>query len=283
VASRLRWAAPRYLSAGGKLIREQAGPNGSVQGPAEAKWGYSILSVGDWDHDGLPDLVTNGIWGKVVWYRNIGTRSSPRLAAGQPVEVAPGTHSPKPAWNWWNPQGREFVTQWRTTPQVLDWNEDGLNDLVMSDHEGFLALFERRRAKDGSLELKAGQRVFWSEGASVFNSNGIPQNKDSGLLQLNNGTVGRGGRRTFCVVDWDGDGIKDFLFNSAPNVNFFRGLGQRPDGCWAFRDMGPVSKHVLAGHATKPTTVDWDRDGVPELLIGAEDGFFYSLRNPRAP
>ncbi len=279
----LRWAAPRYLSAGGKLIREQAGPNGSVQGPAEAKWGYSILSVGDWDHDGLPDLVTNGIWGKVVWYRNIGTRSSPRLAAGQPVEVAPGTHSPKPAWNWWNPQGREFVTQWRTTPQVLDWNEDGLNDLVMSDHEGYLALFERRRAKDGSLELKTGQRVFWSEGASVFNSNGIPQNKDSGLLQLNNGTVGRGGRRTFCVVDWDGDGIRDFLFNSAPNVNFFRGLGQRPDGCWAFRDMGPVSKHVLAGHATKPTTVDWDRDGVPELLIGAEDGFFYSLRNPRAP
>ena len=29
----IRWAAPRYLSAGGKLIREQAGPNGSIQGP----------------------------------------------------------------------------------------------------------------------------------------------------------------------------------------------------------------------------------------------------------
>ncbi|MEO6236531.1 MAG: VCBS repeat-containing protein [Vicinamibacterales bacterium] len=105
------WAAPRYLAAGGKIIREQAGPNGSVQGPPEAKWGYSILSVGDWDGDGLPDIITNGIWGKIVWYENVGTRKAPKLAAGQPVEVAPGTTAPKPAWNWWNPQGRELVTQ----------------------------------------------------------------------------------------------------------------------------------------------------------------------------
>jgi len=39
---------------------------------------------------------------------------------------------------------------------------------------------------------------------------------------------------------------------------------------------------VLAGHATKPTVTDWDKDGVPDLLIGAEDGFFYQVKNPRA-
>ena len=33
---------------------------------------------------------------------------------------------------------------------------------------------------------------------------------------------------------------------------------------------------------TKPTVADWDRDGVPDLLIGAEDGFFYQVKNPRA-
>ena len=280
--SPIRWAAPRYLTAGGRLIREQAGPNGSIQGPAEAKWGYSILSVADWDGDGLPDLMTNGIWGKVVWYRNVGTRTAPRLAAGQPVEVAPGTKSPKPAWNWWDPQGREFVTQWRTTPQMIDWNGDGLMDLVMSDHEGYLALFARSRAADGTLVLGAAQRVFWGEGVSVYNSNGQPQNRESGLLRLNDGVNGRGGRRTFCVADWDGDGTPDLLVNSNPNVNFLRGLGRDAAGRWRFRDEGPVSTHVLAGHATKPTVGDWDRDGIPDLLIGAEDGFFYQLRNPRA-
>lgn len=278
----IRWAAPRYLTAGGRLIRELAGPNGSIQGPAEAKWGYSILSVADWDGDGLPDLMTNGIWGKVVWYKNVGTRTAPRLAAAQPVEVAPGTKSPKPAWNWWDPQGREFVTQWRTTPQMVDWNGDGLMDLVMSDHEGYLALFARSRAADGTLVLGAAQRVFWGEGVSVYNSNGQPQNRESGLLRLNDGVNGRGGRRTFCVADWDGDGTPDLLVNSNPNVNFLRGLGRDAAGRWRFRDEGPVSAHVLAGHATKPTVGDWDRDGIPDLLIGAEDGFFYQLRNPRA-
>ena len=280
----VRWAAPRYLSAGGRLIREQAGPNGSVQGPAEAKWGYSILSVADWDGDGLPDLMTNGIWGRAVWYKNVGTRTAPKLAAAQPVELAlpPGAAAPSPAWNWWRPQGRELVSQWRTTPQMVDWNGDGLMDLVMSDAEGYLALYARQRTAAGALTLLPPQRVFWSEGASVFTSNGAPQNKESGLLRLNDGVFGRGGRRTFCLVDWDGDGQTDILVNSVPNVNFFRGLGKNAAGQWAFRDKGPVSTHVLAGHATKPTVADWNRDGIPELLIGAEDGFFYQVKNPRS-
>jgi hypothetical protein len=273
-----RWAAPRYLSAAGQLIREQAGPNGSIQGPAESKWGYSILSVADWDGDGLPDIMTNGIWGKIVWYKNIGTRTDPRLAAGKPVELAlpAGAINPAPPWNWWKPTGRELVTQWRTTPQMVDWNGDGLMDLVVSDPDGYLALHERKRAADGTLTLSPAQRVFWSEGASVFNSNGLPQNKESGLLRLNDGVFGRGGRRTFCIADWDGDGKPDLLLNSAPNVNFFRNLGKNAAGQWAFRDEGPVSTHVLAGHATKPTYFASTR----QLLIGAEDGFFYQLKQP---
>ena len=271
-----RWAAPRYLSAAGKLIREMAGPNGSIQGPAEPKWGYSILSVADWDGDGLPDIMTNGIWGKVVWYKNIGTRTAPRLGAGQPVGLAlpPGAPNPAPAWNWWKPTANELVSQWRTTPQMIDWNGDGLMDLVMSDAEGYLAFYERKRAADGKLALLPPQRVFWSEGASVFTSNGQPQNKESGLLRLNDGVYGRGGRRTFCIADWDGDGKPDLLLNSVPNVNFFRNLGKNAAGQWAFRDEGPVSTHVLAGHATKPTYFATTR----ELLIGAEDGFFYRLK-----
>jgi len=275
-----RWAQPRYLSAEGKLIHEQAGPNGSIQGPAEEKWGYSILSVADWDGDGLPDIMTNGIWGKIVWYKNIGTRTAPRLAAGKPVELTlpAGAKNPAPAWNWWKPVGNELVTQWRTTPQMSDWNGDGLMDLVMSDPDGYLALYERRRAADGALSLLPSQRVFWSEGASVFNSHGVPQNKESGLLRLNDGVFGRGGRRTFCLVDWDGDGKPDLMLNSIPNVNFFRNLGKNAAGQWAFRDEGPVSTHVLAGHATKPTYFAATR----ELLVGAEDGFLYRVKQPSA-
>ncbi|MHC4496303.1 MAG: hypothetical protein ACYSYM_10830, partial [Planctomycetota bacterium] len=45
------------------------------------------------------------------------------------------------------------------------------------------------------------------------------------------------------------------------------------------KDMGMVDNHILAGHTTSPTIVDWDKDGVPDLLVGAEDGLFYYMKN----
>ena len=43
-----------------------------------------------------------------------------------------------------------------------------------------------------------------------------------------------------------------------------------------------VSDRNIEGHDTSPTTVDWDGNGVRDLLIGAEDGRLYFLRNPRS-
>jgi hypothetical protein len=44
--------------------------------------------------------------------------------------------------------------------------------------------------------------------------------------------------------------------------------------------MGMVDNRILAGHTTSPTVVDWNKDGIPDLLVGAEDGFLYYMRNP---
>ena len=259
-----KWAAPVYLDAAGETIRIQAGPNGSIQGPCEAKWGYTVLSVADWDHDGLPDVVINSIWGEVLWYRNAGARTAPQLEAARPIEVAWDGPSPKPPWLWWNPKGSQLVSQWRTSPVVIDLNKDGLNDLVMLDHEGYLAFFERRRNGD-DLELLPGQRIFFNE--------------DGALLRLNEKEAGKSGRRKLALVDWDGDGKLDVLINSK-SIDFLRNIGT-PDKPYVFRNDGPVHSRRLAGHTTCPAIVDWDRNGVSDLVIGAEDGFFYYLKNPR--
>ena len=140
----VRWVAPRLLEADGEVIRIQAGVNGSIQGPAEAKWGYTTLSVADWNHDGLPDVIVNSIWGKVIWYENIGTRHHPKLTKAQPITVEWKGKAPKPSWNWWDPMGKELVTQWRTTPVAVDWTGDGLTDLVMLDHEATGTLYRRK-------------------------------------------------------------------------------------------------------------------------------------------
>ncbi|MGB7158313.1 MAG: VCBS repeat-containing protein [Tepidisphaeraceae bacterium] len=329
-----KWAAPKDLEADGKVIRILAGENGSIQGPCEAKWGYTTLSVADWDHDGLADLVVNSIWGKVEWYRNIGTKSAPKLTSAAPIEVAWAGAAPKPEWNWWKPAGNALATQWRTTPVVADLNRDGLNDLVMLDRDGFLSLFERKRV-DGRLQLmppRHALRVAVGD-ASVFDHNHKPvtfdtdqdgQNdlaalgKDGSLtfyhtkpttpgpagfvpnkradrssdlvyetegiasepaLRLTGGWAGRSGRRKLCVADWDGDGRLDVLVNST-NINFLCNVSAANDA-YVFKDMGQLDERVLAGHDTSPSTTDWDGNGVLDLIVGAENGVIYYLKNAR--
>jgi hypothetical protein len=262
---RPRWAAPRRLEADGQVVRIQAGPNGSIQGPCEAKWGYTTLTAADWDADGLPDLVVNSIWGRVVWYRNVGTRRAPKLAAAQPIEVAWTAPQPTLAWGWLRPRGAELLTQWRTTPVAVDWNRDGLTDLVMLDHEGYLAFFPRER-RDGRLVLLPPQRVLCDD--------------QTHPLRLTIGTAGRSGRRKLCMVDWDGDGKLDVLANGR-NALFYRQLRAEP-GRWLFEAKGDVAEPNIEGHDTHPAAVDFDGNGIPDLVIGAEDGRLYYLRNPRA-
>ena len=260
-----KFAGPKLLQADGKTLRIMAGVNGSIQGPAEAKWGYTTQSVADWDGDGLPDLLVNSILGKVVWYRNIGTREQPKLAAAAPIEVEWQGPQPTLAWGWMKPQGKALLTQWRTTPVAVDWNQDGLMDLVMLDQEGYLAFFERAKV-DGKFVLKSPRRAFCDE-------NGKP-------LLLSKGTAGKSGRRKLCVTDWDGDGKVDLLLNSS-SANFLRQVDFK-DGNWLFKDEGPLVKQNIEGHDVSPTTVDFDGDGIPDFLGGAEDGKFYTLKNPRS-
>ena len=267
-----RWAAPVRLQAAGRTLRIQAGENGSIQGPCEAKWGYTTLSVADWNHDQRPDLVVNSIWGKVVWYRNIGTSSQPKLAAAAPIEVTWSGTPPQPAWNWWSPVGKQLATQWRTTPVVIDWDRDGLNDLVMLDHEGYLSLFRRQRI-DQRLDLRPGERIFQEARTT---QDGQRETTEDLALRLNAGTAGKSGRRKLCFVDWDGDGRRDLLVNSQ-NVDVLLNQGSQ-DGLTFFANQGKVADRKLAGHTTSPTTVDWDGDGVRDLLVGAEDGFLYLWR-----
>jgi hypothetical protein len=260
----VKWAAPELLKADGEVIRIMAGPNGSIQGPAEAKWGYTTLTVADWNHNGLPDLIVNSIWGKVIWYENIGSIKKPKLTVAKPIEVEWKGKNPKPEWNWWNPSENELVTQWRTTPVAIDWTGNGLTDLVMLDHEGYLSLY-RREIQDDKLVLLPGERIFRLKG-------------EEGPLRLNEGKAGRSGRRKISVVDFDSDGRLDLLLNSQ-NASFYRNISEE-NGITIFEDLGLLDERRLAGHTSSPTTITLTGDGTKDLLIGAEDGYLYYKQNP---
>ena len=244
-----RWSAPSLLkvqAANGKNaqpFRVMAGPSGSIQGPCEAKWGYTTLCVADWDSDGDPDIIYNSILSRVAMLRNDGGVLVEADLAGTPIE--------EPAkWYWWRTSSSDALTQWRTTPLVTDFDGDSKLDFVMLDQQGYLTL----RSDRGAAE-----RVFVDEQGNA--------------LRLNERSCGGSGRYKLAVVDWDQDGKLDVLVNSE-NSLWYRNGGMH-NGKIVLKRIGNLAKRNVAGHTSSPAACDLNRDGKPDLLVGAENGRIY--------
>src|SRR5262249_4052668 len=68
-ASKYAFGKPRKLEADDK--------------PIQVSMGHAHPVVADWDQDGKPGLIVGTGAGSVVWYRNVGTREKPSLAAAR--------------------------------------------------------------------------------------------------------------------------------------------------------------------------------------------------------
>ena len=260
---RPKWAEPKLMTVGGRPIRTMAGMSGSPQGPVERKWGYSGVSCGDWDGDGILDVIANDINGDVLLYRGK-RRGGTEMAKPEGIAVEwKGGRQPQPKWEWRANHGRNLRAPWRTTAEVVDFNDDGLMDLAVMDFEGYLCLYERYRDKSGGLRLKSPVRAFVDE-------KGKP-------IRMNSGERGGSGRVRFRLADWTGDGEFDILearWNAVVWEQVGRNGAQR-----VFRCRDWIGEEALQGHTCCPTVADFDGDGVLDGVIAAEDGYFYYVRN----
>jgi len=267
--SAMKFASSRlFTDPSGEPIRIVAGPSGSIQGPAEGMWGYTVPDAGDWDLDGKPDLMFNSIWGLVQWMPNPGSGGGSYLQAPVDVRVEWPNKPLKPVWQWWDPEPGQWATQWRCTVRMIDWNNDGLPDVVSLDTEGYLVLHERYREAD-ELKLGPPRRVFLDEQGKPFRAN-----------QADATNPGSSGRMKFDLADWDGDGDRDLVmvtptYMDRANVLLYENVGT--DAKPRFANRGDIADVVLRLHTCSPTIFDYDGDGRPDLLIGAEDGHFYAF------
>ncbi|TWT51301.1 FG-GAP repeat protein [Rubripirellula amarantea] len=228
-------------------FRVTAGPNGSIQGPCESKWGYTTLSVVDWDADGDADIIYNSILARIgLLIRHQDTLIEKPFDSG--VRELP------PSWNWQQTPSSETLTQWRTTPLVYDFDDDGRLDLIMLDQEGYLTL----RSAGGKA-----QRIF-------VNENNEP-------LRLNSTSCGGSGRVKLALVDWDADSRLDILVNSE-NAAWYRNCETR-SGNVVLKKVGNLARRNVAGHTSSPAACDFNRDGKPDLLVGSENGRLYFIEH----
>ena len=161
---------------------------------------------------------------------------------------------------------------------MFDWNGDGLVDVLAMDTDGDLAFFERTKKPDGTLALKSPRKAFCdADGRPIL----LAYDWYGGPANLWGGRVGLSGRRKFCICDWDGDGKQDLIMNGKPNAEIWLQT-EAKSGTWFFRRKGPVASLNLATHDPQPATCDFNGDGIPDLVFGAMDGYFYYCRNPRS-
>lgn len=146
----------------------------------------------------------------------------------------------------------------------MDWNNDGLNDLLVGDALGYVLVYLNTTDNFNP----------------VLDNGTLIQGYD--IKAETCGDLNVGLRATPVVNDWNGDGKKDLLIgNFEGNIVIY--LNGGTDKSPVF-DSLPYNLRVNrtdfnVGGRAAPRIFDWDRDGLKDLLIGEYEGWIYFLKN----
>lgn len=254
-----------HLTADGTRIRVAAGPTGSIQGPSEARFGYTCPTICDWDGDGKPDLLVSSVLGDHTLYKSSGMIAGvPQFHGGRPLTF----------------RGKPLKTVWRVRPAVVDWAGDGNLSYVVLDEAGVLASY----ARASDTELTDKRLLKWETGEPITFT------RDVG---------GGRGRMKLCACDWTGDGRIHFLVGTHARACVPPGPGGQPryttrqSAILLLENVGTNSTPVFARpkplkyqgevigmgmHACSPEATDWTGTGVLDLIVGIEDGSIVWLK-----
>ncbi|MCM2274094.1 MAG: VCBS repeat-containing protein [Candidatus Didemnitutus sp.] len=247
------FAAPVALRANGGEIHVQPGARGSIQGPAEARWGYLSPTAVDWNGDGAPEMVASSATARhVLWSRQ---RDTVHLRAEQSLLL----------------DGLELRGTWRCRPGA--GLLDGRMAYIALDDDDCLHLYwrmdDRHLADGGRLLLEDGRAI----SANFLSAGGT-------------------GRTKILLTDWDGDGVKDLLLGTPrhgsvpePKRGLPQALGLPGAAVLFLRNVGNEQEPKFA----RPAVLTHDGQplyfgqhecapsvgvlaGEPCLIVGREDG-----------
>jgi hypothetical protein len=262
--SRPLFAPPQRIAAAGELVHIQ-GQYSSIQGPGEARWGYTCPNVYDWNGDGLLDILMNDVRGIHTVYLNLGTKTRPRLASGKPMYL----------------EDLDMHGSWRTRP-AIDTLDSRKVYITLNDEDQFHLYYQV-----DAFNLEEGRKLLLEDGSPIH---------------ANFLSAGGRGRTKFESVDWDQDGDFDLIVGTprhgtvpvadesglpwsrnkaGATVLLLENKGSNQKPAFAYPKMlhhrgQPVH---LGQHSCSPATAFFS--GKPDLVVGTEKGrlIYYQHEN----
>lgn len=154
----------------------------------------STMNLIDWDKDGDLDMVIGSTKGTVTVNINRGDAKSPKFGAREPVLGA---------------DGKALRVCQKSDPLPVDWDGDGIFDLLVGDEAGDVTFFRGRADR----RFEAGVSLF--SGKAQPEKRGYAQVKEA----LGSAAPTPGYRLRVETADWNADGKLDLLIGNCETVD----------------------------------------------------------------